>query len=56
VVVVTFDPRTLWDLADELNARRARPMPRTAADSAALAVDATLTANGAGQSATPRQG
>jgi paraquat-inducible protein A len=51
-VVVTFDPRTLWDLADELNARRARPMPRTAADSAAAAV----TANVDSQSAAPHQG
>ena len=50
-VVVTFDPRTLWDLADELNARRARPTPRTAADSAAAAV----TANASGQPATPHQ-
>src|ERR1700677_4361674 len=41
-VVLTFDPRTLWDLADERNARRARPMPRTAADSAASAVTANV--------------
>jgi paraquat-inducible protein A len=51
-VVVTFDPRTLWDIADELNARRARPMPRTAADSAASAGAAAASA----QSAAPRQG
>jgi paraquat-inducible protein A len=53
MVVVLFDPRTLWDMADELNARRARPMPRTAADSAASAVSAA--AAGA-PPATPHQG
>jgi paraquat-inducible protein A len=53
MVVVLFDPRTLWDMADELNARRARPMPRTAADSAASAVSA---AAAGGQSDTPHQG
>jgi paraquat-inducible protein A len=37
-VVVTFDPRILWDLADELGARNQRPLPRTSADSAAAAV------------------
>ncbi|MEN8503436.1 paraquat-inducible protein A [Paraburkholderia sp. SIMBA_050] len=37
-VVVTFDPRILWDLADELGAGTRRPRPRTAADSAAAAV------------------
>jgi paraquat-inducible protein A len=37
-VVVTFDPRVLWDLADELGERNQRPLPRTAADSAAAAV------------------
>ncbi|KXU90786.1 paraquat-inducible protein A [Paraburkholderia monticola] len=37
-VVVTFDPRVLWDLADEIDARGDRPLPRTSADSAALAV------------------
>jgi paraquat-inducible protein A len=37
-VVVTFDPRVLWDLADELGDRSQRPLPRTSADSAALAV------------------
>lgn len=37
-VVLTFDPRVLWDLADEMNDRSGRPRPRTAADSAALAV------------------
>ena len=36
-VVVTFDPRILWDLADELGARNQRPLPRTSADSAAAA-------------------
>jgi paraquat-inducible protein A len=51
-VVVTFDPRTLWDIADELNARRARPTPRTAADSAATAVAANIP----GPPATPHQG
>ncbi|RFU45856.1 paraquat-inducible protein A [Paraburkholderia sp. DHOC27] len=40
VVVVMFDPATLWDMADEVSARRARPLPRTAADSAAVAVSA----------------
>lgn len=40
-VVVTFDPRVLWGLADRLGDRSARPLPRTAADSAALAVAAT---------------
>jgi paraquat-inducible protein A len=39
-VVVTFDPRILWDLADELGARSQRPLPRSSADSAALAVGA----------------
>jgi paraquat-inducible protein A len=53
VVVVMFDPRTLWDLADELNARRSRPMPRTAADSAAAAVSAAAVS---GPPATPHQG
>ncbi len=38
-VVVTFDPRILWDLADELGARDQRPLPRTSADSAAAAVN-----------------
>ncbi|CAB3781397.1 hypothetical protein LMG28614_01247 [Paraburkholderia ultramafica] len=37
-VVVTFDPRVLWDLADELGERSQRPLPRTSADSAAAAV------------------
>jgi paraquat-inducible protein A len=37
-VVVTFDPRVLWDLADELGDRSQRPRPRTSADSAAVAV------------------
>ncbi|MCC8391952.1 paraquat-inducible protein A [Paraburkholderia sp. MMS20-SJTR3] len=37
-VVVTFDPRVLWDIADELGAPDQPPLPRTAADSAALAV------------------
>jgi paraquat-inducible protein A len=37
-VVVTFDPRILWDLADDLGARNPRPLPRTSADSAAAAV------------------
>ncbi|HEY2022335.1 paraquat-inducible protein A [Paraburkholderia sp.] len=37
-VVVTFDPRVLWDLADELGGSGARPLPRTSADSAAAAV------------------
>jgi paraquat-inducible protein A len=55
-VVVMFDPRTLWDIADELTARRARPMPRTAADSAAAAVSATLTTTAAGQPSAPHQG
>ena len=53
MVVVLFDPRTLWDMADELNARRARPMPRTAADSAASAVSA---ATAGAPPATPHQG
>ena len=53
MVVVLFDPRTLWDMADELNARRARPMPRTAADSAASAVSA---ATASGPPAAPHQG
>jgi len=55
-VVVMFDPRTLWDIADELNARRARPMPRTAADSAAAAVNASLTTPATGQPSAPHQG
>jgi paraquat-inducible protein A len=38
-VVVTFDPRVLWDLADELGDRSQRPLPRTSADSAAAAVN-----------------
>jgi paraquat-inducible protein A len=54
-VVVMFDPSTLWDIADELNARRAQPMPRTAADSAAAAASATLTST-AGQPSAPHQG
>jgi paraquat-inducible protein A len=37
-VVVTFDPRVLWDLADELSGLDQRPLPRTSADSAAAAV------------------
>jgi paraquat-inducible protein A len=37
-VVVSFDPRVLWDLADEMGERGQRPLPRTAADSAAVAV------------------
>jgi paraquat-inducible protein A len=37
-VVVTFDPRVLWDVADELDARGDRPLPRTSADSAAAAL------------------
>ena len=37
-VVVTFDPRVLWDLADEMGERGQRPLPRTSADSAAAAV------------------
>jgi paraquat-inducible protein A len=37
-VVVTFDPRILWDHADELGARGQRPLPRTSADSAAAAL------------------
>jgi paraquat-inducible protein A len=53
VVVVMFDPRTLWDMADEMTARRARPMPRTAADSAATAVNA---ATAGSPPAAPRQG
>jgi paraquat-inducible protein A len=40
-VVVTFDPRILWDLADQIGDRNARPLPRTEADSAALAVSST---------------
>lgn len=52
VVVVTFDSTTLWDIADELTARRSRPMPRTAADSAAAAV----TAASGGEPATRHQG
>lgn len=40
-VVVTFDPRILWDLADRLGDPSARPLPRTAADSAAVAVAST---------------
>lgn len=38
-VVVTFDPRILWDLADEMGDRKQRPLPRTEADSAAAVVD-----------------
>jgi len=38
-VVVTFDPRILWDLADEMNGHKRRPLPRTEADSAAAAVN-----------------
>jgi paraquat-inducible protein A len=37
-VVVTFDPRVLWDLADEFGGSGERPLPRTSADSAAAAV------------------
>jgi paraquat-inducible protein A len=37
-VVVTFDPRVLWDVADELGAPDDQPLPRTAADSAAAAL------------------
>ncbi|HZZ10308.1 MAG TPA: paraquat-inducible protein A [Paraburkholderia sp.] len=37
-VVVTFDPRILWDLADEMGDRSHRPLPRTSADSAAAAL------------------
>jgi paraquat-inducible protein A len=37
-VVLTFDPRVLWDLADEMGERGRRPLPRTSADSAAAAV------------------
>ncbi|MDE1183352.1 paraquat-inducible protein A [Paraburkholderia sp.] len=37
-VVVAFDPRTLWDIADEIAGGRRRVPPRTAADSAAIAV------------------
>lgn len=37
-VVVTFDPRILWDRADELNDPSQRPLPRTSADSAAAAI------------------
>ena len=40
-VVVTFDPRILWDLADELGDRSQRPLPRTAADSAAAVLSET---------------
>lgn len=36
-VVVTFDPRILWDLADELGTRGQQPLPRTPAESAAAA-------------------
>lgn len=39
-VVVTFDPRVLWDVADELGERDHLPLPRTAADSAAAALSA----------------
>lgn len=38
-VVVSFDPSILWDLADEMDGRSRRPLPRTEADSAAAAVD-----------------
>ncbi|MCC8404132.1 paraquat-inducible protein A [Paraburkholderia sp. MMS20-SJTN17] len=37
-VVLTFDPRVLWDIAGEIDARADRPLPRTAADSAAVAL------------------
>jgi paraquat-inducible protein A len=37
-VVVTFDPRVLWDLADEFGGLDQRPRPRTSADSAAAAL------------------
>jgi len=50
-VVVTFDPRILWDVADELNARRAQPLPRAAADSPANALAAADA-----QPAAPQQG
>jgi paraquat-inducible protein A len=36
-VVVTFDPRILWDLADELGKRGRQPLPGAGADSAATA-------------------
>jgi paraquat-inducible protein A len=39
-VVVTFDPRILWDLADEIGDPEQRPLPRTSADSAAVALSA----------------
>ena len=38
-VVVTFDPRVLWDLTDQFGDRSRRPLPRTSADSAAAAVN-----------------
>ena len=53
MVVLLFDPRTLWDMADELNARRARPMPGTATDSAAGAANA---ATAGGPPVIPHQG
>ncbi|WP_341313210.1 paraquat-inducible protein A [Paraburkholderia sp. IMGN_8] len=49
-VVVTFDPRILWDLADEMGDRKQRPLPRTEADSAAAVVDI------AAESPTPSTG
>jgi paraquat-inducible protein A len=38
-VVLTFDPRVLWDLADEMREPSQKPLPRTSADSAAAAVN-----------------
>ncbi|OAJ51688.1 paraquat-inducible protein A [Paraburkholderia ginsengiterrae] len=38
-VVVTFDPRILWDLADEFGERSKQPLPRAPADSAASAAE-----------------
>ncbi|KAH0442848.1 hypothetical protein KCU90_g1586, partial [Aureobasidium melanogenum] len=58
-VVLTFDPRVLWDLADEMNDRSKKPLPRTAADSAAAAVSSLDTppaspdVQGTNQSALP---
>ncbi|MFP3565245.1 paraquat-inducible protein A [Paraburkholderia sp. SIMBA_030] len=60
-VVVTFDPRILWDLADEMGDRQRRPLPRTEADSAAAVVDIatespTPSASQPGVPPTPHQG
>jgi paraquat-inducible protein A len=58
-VVLTFDPRVLWDLADEMGERNQKPLPRTSADSAAVPASSLAgpppppEVQGAAQSALP---